>query len=94
MVRTAPTGTQTRCTHQARLERQLDGDRRAGEDCADDQDQEGGWAVADVEGGEVEPAGAALRREGGQPGEQGRARRSAGIARGAPPPASAAMAGA
>jgi hypothetical protein len=53
-----------------RLDRQLEPDGKAGDDGADDEDQERRRPVADVEAGEVEPAGAARRSEGGEAGEQ------------------------
>ena len=46
---------------EGRREAQLDPDGEADDDAADDEDQEGGRPVADVEAGEIEPAGAAFR---------------------------------
>ena len=54
-----------------RLGGELERDGEADDQPADDEDQEGGRPVADVEAGEIEPAGAALRREAGEAGEQG-----------------------
>ena len=48
----------------------LQPDGQAGDQPADDEDQEGGRAVADIETGEIQPAGAAFWREAGDAAEQ------------------------
>ena len=50
---------------------ELEDDGEGDDDAADDEDQEGRRPVADVEGGEIEPAGPAFGREACQAREQG-----------------------
>src|SRR5690606_33528702 len=54
-----------------RRKQKLDGNCCAGEDRADQQDEERGGPVADVEGGKVQAARPALRRETDPAGKQG-----------------------
>ncbi len=60
MVSAAATGTQMRCTHHGGSAAASSTSAPTDDDRADDQDQEGGRSVADVEAVEVEPAAPAL----------------------------------
>ena len=69
----AVSGSQSRrCTHHGGDRPKLDRNRQRHDESADDEDQEGGRPVADVEGMKIEPAGAAARRECGESREQRR----------------------
>ena len=59
MVSAQRPGPRARCTHHGGATAPSSDEREDDDDRADDQDQEGRRPVADVEAGEVEPAGAA-----------------------------------
>jgi hypothetical protein len=52
------------------MRRELEPYCERGDQCADDQREEGSGSVTDVERGKVEPALSAARREPGNPGEE------------------------